>query len=241
MKEINKKLISMSFTMILTCILLATALFAWFVSNKEVSSNGIDGQIYSKSVKDLKINCYYLEEDSTNTDTTSIVYTKGGLLVSGDKMKKYNDIVDNEVTDGKTAILLEIVCEVNETKTYNFTLNTTSSLITNSTILTDYTSNYLSNVLSIYKDISISDTKITAVVSSEVNFVDKTTHVKSLNEIDLGSIEINTGTASTIYLVVDYDDNLINYIYNIMLENCPEEATLNTEITFNEDLVVRVS
>lgn len=215
-------------TLSLTTFLLVCIVAAWYVTNIEASCNNIVGSVSDVQNVDINVKTYSL----SSSDNSNYEY-KIGAEYESETMIEYGDI-DNSIT----AILVEIE--------YKFTSETSSSYpltletnITEAGCSNEFDSNtntgtsYLSNATSFY--VSTKNEGYIDMGENELNFVDVNTSTK-VQSLTIQNISYQE-EAGYVYLVMDYDPDLINYLYNDLLQQTTE-ATLNSKINFQEDLNV---
>lgn len=215
-------------TLSLTTFLLVCIVAAWYVTNIEASCNNIVGSVSDVQNVDINVKTYSL----SSSDNSNYEY-KIGAEYESETMIEYGDI-DNSIT----AILVEIE--------YKFTSETSSSYpltletnITEAGCSNEFDSNtntgtsYLSNATSFY--VSTKNEGYIDMGENELNFVDVNTSTK-VQSLTIQNISYQE-EAGYVYLVMDYNPDLINYLYNDLLQQTTE-ATLNSKINFQEDLNV---
>lgn len=213
-------------TLSLTTFLLVCIVAAWYVTNIEASCNNIVGSVSDVQNVDINVKTYSL----SSSDNSNYEY-KIGAEYESEIMIEYGDI-DNSIT----AILVEIE--------YKFTSETLSSYpltletnITEAGCSNEFDSNtntgtsYLSNATSFY--VSTKNEGYIDMGENELNFVDVNTSTK-VQSLTIQNISYQE-EAGYVYLVMDYNPDLINYLYNDLLQQTTE-ATLNSKIYFQEDL-----
>lgn len=226
--KIKNHLIGNLITLSLTTFLLICIVAAWYVTNTKVHVNDLIISTSEAQDVELNIKTYSL----THSDNQAYEY-KIGVEYQNDQMAEYGDI-DNDIT----AILVEIeyIFSKETNSSYPLTLETS---ITEAGCSNEFDSNtntgtsYLSNATSFYVS-----TKIDSYIdtgNSEMNFVDINTSTK-VQSLTIQNISYQE-QAGYVYLVMDYDPDLINYLYNDLLQQTTE-ATLNSKIIFEEDLNV---
>ncbi len=250
----KRKLTSMLFTICLTSILLACSLYAWFVMNTTVRTGIIEGNVSNPNVSSIDIKYYYLNtldpiDSTSNFNRYEIDVTRGenGLMPEGEMMSQFN----NPQTDNKTSLLMCISYRVSVSGNYSLELLADGIYYRDleepdKSMVQSYTNNYLSNSLAFYLNpvLVSSDSKDYYQVSTKTNFVNLETRTKTNKLIlDTGYKEANDNTNQETYVyyaIIDYDVELVNDLYTVMLQNCAGETDLSTIVLFKSDLTLEV-
>lgn len=229
------------FTLCITMLLLIVVVCAWYVENEIVTADGVVGSTSGPDVE-LYVTTYSLTKDGD-------AYIKGEEI---DDMFDYNNLEHKT-----TAILIVIEYKFNNgvsASDYRLSLNTDINYVISDDTYNSvdiegtavderklaFQTNYLSNTISFYQDVTLSNGKFEIGKSAKkYSFVNKNTITnkydkKTENEL---SITIVKNENLLNYVILDYDADYINYLYQEMVSQC-EGATLNESMTYNEDLYV---
>lgn len=218
-----KKIWSMLFTITVTIFLLVTSLFAWFSMNDTVRGDTI-GTVTDDSVSYLNCDLYY------TTKVNDRIYVDDSVTYT--KMRAYNN---EEMLP--TAIIAKLSYSFSENGLYNFSLIASGKMFsTESTVISNYTDNYISNVITIYEvdildDNSFQPTNSTTFVNSN--------YEKISNTIKYPEKEYEANVDYVTYLMLDYNSDMINELYSLMLNNIVDgSVSLETTINFKSDITI---
>lgn len=224
MCKINKKLITMILTLLLTLIAFVTSLYAWFVDNDSIDANIIGSS--SNNGMTLISKIYSLTNNGND-------YTIGTEI---SQMNKYNN--DDSSC---TAVLLEIEIELEKNTSCSAYIKTDKEMPNSSTdfpkVGNDTDSIYqteLSNTIHLYEatkngtNISINGNEL-SFINSAVNPYTKTTSIE---------LKTNINESQTLYFIIDYSDKNIDIIYSKLITFT--QANLNSEMIFKEDLYLEL-
>lgn len=258
----NQKIFNLisSIASVLLCgILLVCVCLAWYASNKEVQSNGLNGGTSSDECA-LSIEIYYLEKyengvytksenpiDMTNISVSSPI--EGENPLGNTIMKKFGD--------GITGLLVVADVTLFEHASGNFQLYATTP--TKQILMLDqidetkdiaaqlntYQNNMLSNVIHLQKATVDFDTHAVAVDSTtQASFIEnkqKNNLVALENRITKSELEAEQVSYQKFCFVMDYDDDYVNYLYEQMLTLFGKNANLDTPMLFQSDISFRLS
>lgn len=228
--KIKNQLIMNFITLSLTAFLLVCIVTAWYVTNTTASVNGIIGSTADVDGITLNVKTYSLSASDNNMYEYKI-----DSLYTADSMSEYGDI-DVDIT----AVLLEIeyIFSKETNKSYPLTLETNMS---EAGCLNEFDSinntgvSYLSNATRFYVCEKV-DSYID-LEGEELSFVDNDDYSKTL-QLEIENLTYQK-EAGYVYLLIDYDSDLVNYLYNDLLQQTTE-ASLNSKIIFEEDLCLYV-
>lgn len=224
MRKINKKLITMILTLLLTLIAFVTSLYAWFVDNDSTDASIIGSS--SNNGMTLTSKIYSL----TNNGNDYII----GNEIS--QMNKYNN--DDSAC---TAVLLEMKIELEKNTSCSAYIKTDKGMPNSSSdfpkIGNDTDSIYqteISNTIHLY-EVTKNGTNI-SINGNELSFINSAVNPYTKDT----SIELSTGIneSQTLYFLIDYSDKNIDIIYSKLITFT--QANINSEMIFKEDLYLEL-
>lgn len=224
MRKINKKLITMILTLLLTLIAFVTSLYAWFVDNDSTDASIIGSS--SNNGMTLTSKIYSL----TNNGSDYII----GNEIS--QMNKYNN--DDSAC---TAVLLEMKIELEKNTSCSAYIKTDKGMPNSSSdfpkIGNDTDSIYqteISNTIHLY-EVTKNGTNI-SINGNELSFINSAVNPYTKNT----SIELKTNIneSQTLYFLIDYSDKNIDIIYSKLITFT--QANINSEMIFKEDLYLEL-
>ncbi len=224
MRKINKKLITMILTLLLTLIAFVTSLYAWFVDNDSTDASIIGSS--SNNGMTLTSKIYSL----TNNGNDYII----GNEIS--QMNKYNN--DDSAC---TAVLLEMKIELEKNTSCSAYIKTDKGMPNSSSdfpkIGNDTDSIYqteISNTIHLY-EVTKNGTNI-SINGNELSFINSAVNPYTKNT----SIELKTNIneSQTLYFLIDYSDKNIDIIYSKLITFT--QANINSEMIFKEDLYLEL-
>ena len=257
MKPGRSKLIFSAFSLAVALALAVFTVYAWFIKFENVAATGIKTSITSNDVIDFTIDYYYTTHDSENA-TSYQIGSKIDLKDNKRAMRPYSPLLEDLAES--TAVLLVLTITFSRAGDYVLTAKAThGNEAYSETDFNKYTgNNYLSNVVYWRKleDEAVNWTDKTLSVDeglTEFNFISK--YFDGINDKGKksGSVQLlptyavasgATGKTQThqIYFLMDYMPQQISSLYFIMLELFPkaEGLSLNTQITFEQDIIFEV-
>ena len=224
MRKINKKLITMILTLLLTLIAFVTSLYAWFVDNDSTDASIIGSS--SNNGMTLTSKIYSLTNNGND-------YILGNEI---SQMNKYNN--DDSAC---TAVLLEMKIELEKNTSCSAYIKTDKGMPNSSSdfpkIGNDTDSIYqteISNPIHLY-EVTKNGTNI-SINGNELSFINSAVNPYTKNT----SIELKTNIneSQTLYFLIDYSDKNIDIIYSKLITFT--QANINSEMIFKEDLYLEL-
>lgn len=224
MRKINKKLITMILTLLLTLIAFVTSLYAWFVDNDSTDASIIGSS--SNNGMTLTSKIYSLTNNGND-------YILGNEI---SQMNKYNN--DDSAC---TAVLLEMKIELEKNTSCSAYIKTDKGMPNSSSdfpkIGNDTDSIYqteISNTIHLY-EVTKNGTNI-SINGNELSFINSAVNPYTKNT----SIELKTNIneSQTLYFLIDYSDKNIDIIYSKLITFT--QANINSEMIFKEDLYLEL-
>ncbi|HIU79621.1 MAG TPA: hypothetical protein IAC67_01750 [Candidatus Coproplasma excrementipullorum] len=228
--KVTKKLVTSIICLVLSLAFCVWAVFAWFSANNAVDAGGIQTTVQGNNLT-MVVKAYYL----TGNDDGS--YTKGDMIsVDGNgyfNMPRYSGF-----GGATTAVLLEVI--IINTGTENKTLPLSVScapLPEDEGELLDYKNNtfitYLSNAVYI-SNATVSGDTCSAVENSKQTFLNTNSDPIAKNTVTLDlSLTITQGE-NTLYYIMDYDEDLMEYLNTLAVTN--SGGALTSYFSFIGDL-----
>lgn len=230
----KKQMLQPIIAIIALIVSIATAtlcVFAWFTSNENLSGT-FAGSIVNSSINSFEITAYQLDSPSTSgSDTT---YTIGAKL--GDPLPNGADLSGNTVYTMRpygglqtTAVLLKVELELNQATTLSI-IAKGDDKFHEGTIPKNENGFYcpnLSEAVEIYSSVTATSTNCTLTSSTPYALVDGTK--KITQEIFKGTLN---ELSKTLYFIVDYNQNLMQSIYQRT-----GEGSLTSALDFVNDII----
>lgn len=248
--RITKKLITSIICLAVSLAFCVWAVFAWFSANDNVGANGITAAVKGPDITEASVKCYHLDDS-------------GKKLESEEEISLLNPYYGSD----PTAALIEISFKYAGNKAapafsiyldHNRTLEADKNNISSQTSLSSSDgagtggsvfTNYLSNVADIF------NAKISGDIYGDIyskgaqryslveNYITKSSEEK---EIIIGTLNVSdesetnfkiVGNVYTVYYIIDYNEDNINYIYANYEDSTNKGLPLNAHVEFEQDLV----
>lgn len=222
MRKINKKLITMILTLLLTLIAFVTSLYAWFVDNDSTDAS-IIGSSSNLSISNVKLQRYKFK---SNTISYSLDDFTSSNLVSD-----YSDVDAFDLMNTYDKIFYVISFKALEDTVINISLNNIDSNKTNKIVEENgLYYNYYSNVALFSYYIVNSNKLVQSKFSSNMEMV-KFEYDGDLSTISLiSNYQISTQEEYSFYILADYD---VEYINNLFSDNLGISCD---KVCFKEDI-----
>lgn len=222
MRKINKKLITMILTLLLTLIAFVTSLYAWFVDNDSTDAS-IIGSSSNLSISNVKLQRYKFK---SNTISYSLDDFTSSNLVSD-----YSDVDAFDLMNTYDKIFYVISFKALEDTVINISLNNIDSNKTNKIVEDNgLYYNYYSNV-ALFSYYIVNDNKLVqSKFSSNMEMV-KFEYDGDLSTISLiSNYQISAQEEYSFYILADYD---VEYINNLFSDNLGISCD---KVCFKEDI-----
>ena len=222
MRKINKKLITMILTLLLTLIAFVTSLYAWFVDNDSTNAS-IIGSSSNLSISNVKLQRYKFK---SNTISYSLDDFTSSNLVSD-----YSDVDAFDLMNTYDKIFYVISFKALEDTVINISLNNIDSNKTNKIVEDNgLYYNYYSNV-ALFSYYIVNDNKfVQSKFSSNMEMV-KFEYDGDLSTISLiSNYQISAQEEYSFYILADYD---VEYINNLFSDNLGISCD---KVCFKEDI-----
>lgn len=242
-------LISSIISMSLTCVLLIFVCLAWYVSNKEAKTTGVNSSIIAKN--DLIDSVEYYEVNSYDATNSKFIFEK---LEESDKvddvfeMGTYNPLLSDSYPQRLVVINLKDTYTIQLTaKTHATSYLAENIKIDDEYVLTKEGPNSLTSVIGFYL-LDINSVENTIIEDDEGNekegLATPSTSIDSNNELYFANPETDTIvtslnlieesiTTDKIYILLDYYEESIEHIYSENIGNPaldPSTDADNTDI-----------
>lgn len=241
--RITKKLITSIICLAVSLAFCVWAVFAWFSANDNVGANGITAAVKGPDITEASVKCYHLDDS-------------GKKLESEEEISLLNPYYGNK----PTAALIEISFKYAGNKAapafsiylkHNRTLEADKNNISSQTSLSSSDgagtggsvfTNYLSNVADIFNaeisgDIGDIYSKGAQRYSLVENYITKSSEEKEISIGTLSASVAGEGNVYTVYYIIDYNEDNINYIYANYEDSTNKGLPLNAHVEFEQDLV----
>ena len=241
--KVTKKLVTSIICLVLSLAFCVWAVFAWFSANNQVDAGGIQTTVQGNNLT-MVVKAYYL----TGNDDGS--YTKGNMIsVDGNgyfNMPRYSGFGGTI-----TAVLLEVIITNNGTESKTLPLSVSCAPIPaveegqavdenllrkdvdsegNPLLITE-----LSNAISIYAaQLNTTDSSYTLTGDRKI-FLNTTGTITKADNIELvNPVEINASSSVTYNYIMDYDEDLMEYLNTLAVTN--SDGALTSYFSFIGDL-----
>ncbi len=204
-----------------TSFLLIVICCAWYVSNTEVSAGGIFATTKDDEINKFNIKLYNLTIEND-------YYIKGKET---NIMPSYNNL-DNTIT----ALLLEIEYQVNDFNNYQITINNnTNYSIYNNSLDNSFHTGF-SNTIEIFNTTIINNKYLK---NGSFTFYNNINGIKT-NNYKLFDSYIDDNNTNYIYYIIDFNEELIMNLYDLLLSQFSDKADLSTSIEITNDISLKM-
>ena len=204
-----------------TSFLLVVICCAWYVSNTEVSAGGIFATTKDDEINKFNIKLYNLTIEND-------YYIKGKET---NIMPSYNNL-DNTIT----AVLLEIEYQVNDFNNYQITINNnTNYSIYNKSLDNSFHTGF-SNTIEIFNTTIINNKYLK---NGSFTFYNNINGIKT-NNYKLFDSYIDDNNTNYIYYIIDFNEELIMNLYDLLLSQFSDKADLSTSIEITNDISLKM-
>lgn len=204
-----------------TSFLLVVICCAWYVSNTEVSAGGIFATTKDDEINKFNIKLYNLTIEND-------YYIKGKET---NIMPSYNNL-DNTIT----AVLLEIEYQVNDFNNYQITINNnTNYSIYNNSLDNSFHTGF-SNTIEIFNTTIINNKYLK---NGSFTFYNNINGIKT-NNYKLFHSYIDDNNTNYIYYIIDFNEELIMNLYDLLLSQFSDKADLSTSIEITNDISLKM-
>lgn len=204
-----------------TSFLLVVICCAWYVSNTEVSAGGIFATTKDDEINKFNIKLYNLTIEND-------YYIKGKET---NIMPSYNNL-DNTIT----AVLLEIEYQVNDFNNYQITINNnTNYSIYNNSLDNSFHTGF-SNTIEIFNTTIINNKYLK---NGSFTFYNNINGIKT-NNYKLFDSYIDDNNTNYIYYIIDFNEELIMNLYDLLLSQFSDKADLSTSIEITNDISLKM-
>lgn len=232
----KKRMLQPIIAIIALIVSIATAtlcVFAWFTSNENISGS-FAGSVINSSINSFEITAYQLDSPSISESGTT--YTIGAKL--GDPLPNGADLSGNTVYTMRpygglqtTAVLLKVELDLNQATTISI-LAKGDDKFHEGTIPKNENDFYcpnLSEAVEIYSSVTATETNctLTSSMPSYALVVNGTEKVPQ--KVFNGTLN---GSGNTLYFIVDYNQNLMQSIYQRT-----GEGSLTSALDFVNDII----
>ncbi len=204
-----------------TSFLLVVICCAWYVSNTEVSAGGIFATTKDDEINKFNIKLYNLTIEND-------YYIKGKET---NIMPSYNNL-NNTIT----AVLLEIEYQVNDFNNYQITINNnTNYSIYNNSLDNSFHTGF-SNTIEIFNTTIINNKYLK---NGSFTFYNNINGIKT-NNYKLFDSYIDDNNTNYIYYIIDFNEELIMNLYDLLLSQFSDKADLSTSIEITNDISLKM-